>query len=62
MIKQKLQKSMLHDCGLENAPLCCRLIKGSIERTDEWKSCMVSKPLFDSPEACVAKEVPGLIF
>ena len=36
-----------------------RLIKGSIERTDEWKSCMVSKPLFESPEACVAKEVRG---
>ena len=33
-----------------------RLIQGTIERTDAWKSYMVSKPVFDTREACVAKE------
>ncbi len=33
-----------------------RLIQGSIERTDAWKSHLISKPVFDTHEACVAKE------
>ncbi|KAK9844109.1 hypothetical protein WJX81_004691 [Elliptochloris bilobata] len=42
--------------GIESTA-SAKLIKGSIERVDEWKSSMVAKPLFDTPEACVAKEV-----
>ena len=49
-------RTLSHHLGLMPAA-DLRLIKGSIERTDEWKSHMVSKPLFESPEACVAKEV-----
>ena len=42
--------------GVESV-LPAKLVKGSIERADEWKSTIIDKPVFETHEGCVAKEV-----
>ncbi len=42
--------------GVESV-LPAKLVKGSIERADEWKSTIIDKPAFETHEGCVAKEV-----